>query len=146
MRNLLVIFIFVFGVIAFAEADVAVVAEKSEVVAATVEKAIEAPEEVGDIVGFLPALVGAYKNGAWTLFGALIALILTFVIRKFVLPVVKLGSGVLPLVSAILGIVAGVGLAVANGASAQAASMAVLSGPLASTLWDSLIKYFFKKK
>jgi hypothetical protein len=106
---------------------------------------LEQPMEVGDLSQFFPALLDAYKNSNWLILGAIIALILTLLVRKYVLPMMKLGSGVLPFVSALLGLISGVGLAVANGASLQAASMAVLSGPLASTLWNSGAKYFFKK-
>lgn len=104
------------------------------------------PTEIGKVVGFFPVLIAAWKSGQWLMVGAVLSLMLTFAFRKFLLPSLKLGSGVLPLVSAALGVIAGVGAAIIGGADMASASMAVLSGPLASTLWDSLVKYFFKKQ
>jgi hypothetical protein len=106
---------------------------------------IAAPQEIGQALELLPVIMSTMKNGQWLAFGALISLVVTFIVRKWVLPKLKLGSGVLPLVSALIGMFAGVSLAIANGAEPSAAGLAVLSGPLASTLWDSSIKYFFKK-
>ena len=107
--------------------------------------AVVEPNSVPDALGVVPVLVEAYRNGNYLLAGALISLVLTFVIRAFVLPKLKLGHGVLPLLSALIGMISGVGLAIANGAPLEAAAMAILSGPLASSFWDSLLKYGFKK-
>lgn len=108
-------------------------------------QAIGEPGSVEQAVGMLPILVNFAKAGNWLMFGAALSLLLTFAIKKYVLPKVGLGNGVLPLVSIVLGVVAGVGAAVLGGASVQAATLAVLSGPLASSLWDALFQYFFKK-
>lgn len=106
---------------------------------------IAEPVEVQDAVGFLPAILSAVKNGQYLLGGALVTMVLVFLAKRFVLPKARLGTGVLPILSAFLGILSGVGLAIANGAPMEAAALAVLSGPLASQLWDSIVKYFFKK-
>lgn len=111
----------------------------------TVFAQVTEPVDVSGIVGILPAILNAFKNGQYLLAGALVSLILTFVIKTFVLPKVKLGNGVLPIVSALIGCLAGVSIAVANGAEPLAATLAVFSGPVASTLWDSIVKYFFPK-
>lgn len=103
------------------------------------------PSDLNVVVGFIPVLIAAWKNGQWVLVGAILSLILTFAFRKFLMPSLKLGSGVLPLVSAVLGVVAGVGAAIVGGAELMPAVLAVFSGPLASTLWDAAVKYFFKK-
>lgn len=103
------------------------------------------PGSPADVAAFLPALIQAAKQGNWLLVGAIVALILTFLTRKLLLPKLKLGHGALPLISAVIGVVAGVGIAIVGGANLNEASFAVLSGPLASTLWDAAVKYFFKK-
>lgn len=140
MKYLLTLFLVIFTSLPAWAQEAAVDASK-----ATVTATLEAPQEVGDVMGFLPVIIHAAQNGQWLLFGALIALVVTFIAKKYILPKLKLGNGLLPLISALVGMVGGVGLAIANGAEPLQASLAVLSGPLASTLWDALIKYFFKK-
>ena len=103
------------------------------------------PESIEEVVSFIPALMAAIKSSNWLAVGAIVTVILCFLIKKYLLPKIGLASGVMPLVSIVVGILAGVGMAVIGGASPQAAAMAALSGPLASSLWDALIKYFFKK-
>lgn len=114
------------------------------VFAEEVAKVVE-PEQAQDALGFLPAIVEAFKSGHYLMAGALISLVVTFVLRSYVLPRLKLNDGLLPILSAAIGLLSGVGLAVANGATLNEATLAVFSGPLASMLWSSSIKYFFKK-
>ena len=104
------------------------------------------PEHIEDALQFLPVLMNAIKTSNWLLAGSLVSLIVTFTVRKYLLKRMKLKTGVLPIVSSVVGCFAGVSLAIINGADIHSASLAVLSGPLASTLWDSIIKYFFNKK
>jgi len=110
-----------------------------------IPKIIAQPESVEGLSVFLPAIITAYQSSNWLILGALLAMVVTFLVKKYVLKKLKLGTGILPIISAMVGIVGGVGLAVISGATPQEASMAVLSGPLASTLWASGAKYFFKK-
>lgn len=107
---------------------------------------IKAPEQLEDLGGYIPIIIEAFKNGQWLMFGSLIALVATFAVKKYVFPKLKLGSGLLPIVSAVIGVIGGVGLAIANKAEPAEAALAVMSGPLASTLWDAILKYFFKKE
>jgi hypothetical protein len=100
---------------------------------------------IEDPVGYLPALWLAIQNGQWLVVGAIVTLILVLLFKKLVLPKIGLGTGILPIVSAIIGVVTGVGLAIMGGAPLAAAAAAVFSGPLAGLLWDALVKYFFKK-
>lgn len=90
-------------------------------------------------------LTEAVQNGQYLLAAAALTLIMVVLFRKLLMPRLGLKAGVLPLVSAILGCLTGGSLAILAGANAQQATMAVLAGPLASTLWDALAKYFFKK-
>lgn len=106
---------------------------------------VKEPEQVTDALKMIPVILGALKDGNYLLAGAFCSLVLTFLSRRFVLPKLKLGPGILPILSAVIGCVSGVGIAIAAGANVSQASLAVLSGPLASTLWDSVIKYAFKK-
>lgn len=108
-------------------------------------EAVLPPESVEQAIGFLPILIEAFKNSNWLAFGAGVSLILTFIAKQYVLPKLNLGNGLLPLVSAGVGVIAGVGGAVLAGSTVEAALLAVLSGPLASTIWDAVAKYFFAK-
>lgn len=104
------------------------------------------PEKIQDALGLLPVLFSFIKNGQWLLAGAAISLIVTFVSRHYIFPKIKVGDGVLPIYSALVGCLAGVSLAVLNNATLGEATIAVMSGPAASLLWDSAVKYFFQKK
>lgn len=103
------------------------------------------PGNMEEALRFLPVILEALRSGNYLVAGAAVALILTFLARKYLLPKMGLGNGFLPVISALVGLIAGVGLAIVGGASADAAMLAVMSGPLASVLWDALFKYFFKK-
>lgn len=103
----------------------------------------DAPQSVEQAAAFLPTLILLAKNGQWLLFGALLTLVLVFLIRQYVLPSFGLKNPkLLPLVSVILGMLVGVGVAVLGGAKPEAALLASLSGPLASSLWGAVVKYF----
>lgn len=104
---------------------------------------IDAPQSIEQAAAFLPTLILLAKNGQWLLFGALLTLVLVFLIRQYVLPSFGLKNPkVLPLVSALLGVLVGVGVAVLGGAKPEAALLASLSGPVASSLWGAIVKYF----
>jgi hypothetical protein len=103
------------------------------------------PETVEEAVGLFQPLWDAIGNGQYLAAGAVITMIIVFAFRKWLMPKLNLGSGVLPIVSAFVGILSGAAVSVAGGADAGQAAMAVLSGPMAGMLWDSLFKYFFKK-
>lgn len=105
--------------------------------------AVQEPVNLNDVAQLIPTLVGFAKNGQWLLFGALLSMVMTFMIRQFVLPKISLGAGVLPLVSGVLGVLSGVGGAVYMGATPIAALLAVMSGPAGSWLWSALAKHFF---
>jgi hypothetical protein len=102
----------------------------------------QAPQSVDQAVGMLPVLASFWHNGAYLAFGAGVALILCFVLNQYVFPKLKMGPALVPIASGIIGIIAGVGLAVVNGASLQSASLAVLSGSVATHLWESIFQYF----
>jgi hypothetical protein len=103
------------------------------------------PESLEEALRFIPVILEALSSGNYLVMGAAISLVLTFLVRRFVLPKMGLGNGFLPVVAALLGMLAGVGGAILGGADMQSAVLAVMSGPLASVLWDSFFKYFFKK-
>lgn len=79
------------------------------------------------------AAAGAVLIGVW-------------IFRQYFLPKLNLGSGILPYVSLALGALIGILSAIFGGASPQeAASIFLLSGPTASTLWSSVFKLLSKK-
>lgn len=104
------------------------------------------PQDINEVVTLLGTVIKYFKEGQYLLGGAALTLILVFAFRKFVMPKMKLKAGVLPLISAVTGCLVGVSLAILAGATATQALLSVGAGPLASTLWDALIKYFFKKE
>lgn len=107
---------------------------------------VSEPETIDQALGYLPLLIEAFKLGKWPVFGALATLVLVFIFRQFILPKLKIFSTeILPIVSAVLGIFVGLAVALAGGAPIGGALMAVLSGPLASTLWMAVVKYFAPK-
>jgi hypothetical protein len=103
------------------------------------------PQDLDAALNLITLIISHAKDGKYLLAGAAATLVLVFAFRKFAMPRLKLKPGVLPLVSAITGALSGWGIAVMAGATAGQAAVALLSGPIASTLWDALVKYFFKK-
>jgi hypothetical protein len=103
------------------------------------------PQSADAAIDLIGNISMAIKNGQYLLAGAFLTLILVFIIKKYVLPKAKLGPGVLPIVSTILGMLVGSAVAIIGGASAQQAMLAVLAGPMAGNVWDSAAKFFFKK-
>lgn len=100
------------------------------------------PTTIEEAARFIPTLIEFALHGKWLAFGAMATLVLVFLVRQYALPKLGLNTKVLPLVSALLGVLVGVGGAVAVGAEPLAALLAVLSGPLASTLYSAIVKYF----
>jgi hypothetical protein len=103
------------------------------------------PGTVGEATGMLAPIWEAIKNGKYLLAGAGVTLVLVFAFRKFLMDKLGLGTGVLPLVSAGIGILSAIASSLWLGASLPEAGMAVLAGPAAGLLWDAVIKYFVKK-
>lgn len=104
-----------------------------------------APDTLDQVVGLLPSLINAFKQGHFLLAGAVSTLIVTFVLKQYILPKLNLGTGILPLASTVIGILIGWAISVIGGATAVQAMLAVMSGPLASNLWDLGLKYFVAK-
>lgn len=107
---------------------------------------IAAPVDPNSVVGMLPAIMNMIHNGQYLALGGVITLIVCFVLNQYVLPKIGLGPAVVPLLSTIIGVLSGVGLAVANGGSPMSAALAVLSGPLATHLWEGFAQYLFSKQ
>jgi hypothetical protein len=103
------------------------------------------PVDPNAVVGMFPTLLTFFQNGQYLALGGAITLILCFVLNKYVLPKIGLGSAVVPIASTIVGILSGLGLAVANGASPLAAALAVMSGPLATHAYELFFQYFVPK-
>jgi hypothetical protein len=104
---------------------------------------ITQPETVEKAVGLLPMIYEAFKSGQTLMAAALLTLVIVFVVRQYVLPKLNVSAALLPLVSLIVGALSALAISVASGATLQAAAMALMAGPLASSLWSVLIKYFF---
>ena len=101
------------------------------------------PVQVDQAVGLLPQILADITGQKYLLAGALITLVLVFIIKQYALPKLNLSTAVLPLASAVIGVISGYAVSIAGGATAGQAAVALLSGPAASALWDVLLKYLF---
>lgn len=106
---------------------------------------IAAPVDANSAVQLFSVLANFAHNGQYLLAGAAITLIICFILNQYILPKLNLGGAIVPLVSPIIGIISGVGLALVNGASPMAAALAVLSGPAAGHIWEMIGQYFVAK-
>lgn len=106
---------------------------------------VVAPVDPGSAVGLIPVLLNFLSTGQYLAMGAVITLIVCFILNTYILPKLNASSGWTPIIGSLVGALSGVGLAVANGGTLGAASLAVLSGPLATHLWESVVQYFFQK-
>lgn len=106
---------------------------------------IAAPVDANSAVQLFSVLANFAHNGQYLLMGGVITLILCFILNQYILPKLNLGGAIVPLISPIIGILSGVGLALANGASPLAAALAVMSGPLAGHAYESIFQYFVAK-
>lgn len=104
------------------------------------------PESAEQVIGLIPTLIELFKNGSYLAFAAGVVMILTFIIKKYVLPKFGLGKGWLPIVAIIIGVLGSWAASVFGGASPLESILAVFSGPTAIALWDAIAKYFFKKE
>lgn len=106
---------------------------------------VAVPTDLNGVAGLIPTFLAAWQNKNWLLIGALVSLVLTFIIKTYVLPKIGIGNASLPWISIVIGILAGVGGAVAGGAPLGAAALAIFSGPLASSLWAMLFQFLVPK-
>ncbi|SRR5574343_595885 len=98
----------------------------------------------------VPSLLGSVlKNiatGQYVMAASALVLILVYLFRKFVLPKLSLGNGVLPYITIALGALVGIlSNIVAGVGPAEAANIILISGPGAAMLWDSVFKLMAKK-
>lgn len=124
MSILTMITLFLFTVLAFAQ------------------QAPSEPQSIQEAVGYLAPLYGFAKAGQWPMAAACLVMVLVFAFRQYLLPKIGLTTKVLPLVSALLGVLVAVAGPVFVGVSPESAAMAVVSGPMASVLWQAVFKYF----
>lgn len=101
------------------------------------------PSTIEGAVGLLPAIYAAVKSGNYLLAGASLTLVLVFVVRQYLLPKLSVSASALPVISIVIGILSGAAVSVVGGATLSQAALAMLSGPLASSLWSTAIKYLF---
>jgi branched-subunit amino acid transport protein AzlD len=104
------------------------------------------PGSVDQAVGLLPQILANISQGKYLLAGALITLVIVFIVKQYVLPKVNLSTGALPLISLVVGALSAVALGISGGATPAQAALALLSGPTASALWDIVIKFMVPKK
>lgn len=130
MKSLAFLFAFAFPILARAQDSGTIVLE---------------PGSVDQALGVGALMIQFFQEGKILAAAAMLTLVLVFVFRQFIMPKLKLASGVLPLVSAVTGVIAGAAIALASGARPAEAMLALMAGPAASTFWDALAKYLIPK-
>lgn len=112
---------------------------------------IAEPISIDDSVELLPVIVVAFQNGSYLAAGAMITMILIFLLKRFglkylnkVLPV-QVKEAWIPLITLGLGAVIGPLLAIANGASVAEAILSVAAGPGAASMYSIGGKFFLPK-
>jgi len=105
-----------------------------------------AEEAAVDLDSVIDQLALAVSEAKWVVVVACVVVILVHLSRKFLIDKIGLGSGVLPILSLVLGALLSWGLSVIGGVSAAEAAKSILfSGATASLLWSGLLKLLFKK-
>jgi hypothetical protein len=148
MRIFIIFYIMFSHVVCFAQSATPAQPLGASVVAAqpVVASVIAEPATIEESLKLIPLLLELFKNGNFLAAGALITLFLVFFLKKYALPKLGLTTAVLPIASAVLGVIAGLSVALLGGANLTQALLAVGSGPTASLLWDAAIKFFVKKQ
>lgn len=103
---------------------------------------IAAPIDANSVVGLLPTIMNFIHNGQFLAAGGAIALVICFICNQWLFPKIGVGSAAVPILAAAVGLVSGLGLALANGASPLAAALSIMSGPLAVHAWEAVAQYF----
>lgn len=104
------------------------------------------PETASELWPFFELIFLAVKSSQWALAGAGFSVVLTFAVKKVLIPRWDVPNYILTLTAALSGCVMGVGLAVLNGATFAASLLAVFGGTLGVTLYDAIIGSFKKKE
>lgn len=106
----------------------------------------ETPQEHIDINATIQSIFDYIQHGKPVMAASAGILILVYLFRRYALPKLQLGNGVLPILSVVLGAIIGVLSQVIVGISpAEAAKIVLISGPGASMFWATVIKLFMKK-
>lgn len=114
--------------------------------AASVAWCQDLPEQALDINATIQSIFDYIAHGKPVMAASAGILILVYLFRRYALPKLRLGNGVLPILSLVLGVVIGVlSQVIAGVPPAEAAKIILISGPGASVFWSSILKLFVKK-
>ena len=91
-----------------------------------------------DISALLPVLIEAFQNGHWMVFGAALVMLLTFAVKKFVLPRGLVSKTALPLAALGLSLLASASAEVVAGRGIEAAIYILVGGLVSPALYDAL--------
>lgn len=98
--------------------------------------AVAETQNLDQMAGYLSPMVDAYHNGQYLIAAGVLTVIAVSLLKKYVLPSLKVPDWAVPWISNIAGILIGAGISLAGGASPKEALLAVLAGPLASSLYS----------
>ena len=114
--------------------------------AASVSWCQELPEQNLDINATVQSIFDYIAHGKPVMAAAAGILILVYLFRRYALPKLKIGNGVLPILSLALGGIIGIlSQVIAGVPPAEAAKIILISGPGASVFWSAILKLFVKK-
>lgn len=99
-----------------------------------------------DVTATIQSIAQALAEGKKVVAVSGAILILVYLFRKYFFDKLGLGSGILPYISIILGVIMGLLSNIVAGVSpGEAAKIALISGPSASILWNSIFKLVMNK-
>lgn len=99
-----------------------------------------------DINPLVDQIFSNIASGKWVMAASAFVLLLVYLFRRYLQPKLNLGSGILPWISIVLGVLVGVASGTLGGLPvAEAIKIAILSGPSASTIWSAILKNILHK-
>lgn len=104
------------------------------------------PQDPGQVFSWIGVLATIVKAKQWPMLAAVILMLLVYAVRMLVLPVLKVGSDWLALISALMGCAMGVATGLYAGVPVlQALVGGIFVGSAASGLWSLLFKFVLPK-
>lgn len=103
--------------------------------------AIVAPVSADSAISMIGTVLSLVHNGGYLAAAGVLTLIICWALNVYVLPKLSLGPALVPILSSVIGALSGLGLALANGANLQQATLALMAGPLATHLYEGAAQY-----
>ncbi len=102
------------------------------------------PQNLDQAVAYMPVLMKYIHSGSVLGISAVVVLLLSYVLKAYVIPRVGLNKGAIPVISMALGVLVGPAIAIISGASPEQAVQSLAAGPWAVFMHEAIAKYFQK--